>query len=505
MTKLRRVDPLAWLLVALVTVARLLAWAAGLGVNLDAISSKVDQHTWQLLDLNLLRHDLLSATGSLLMQPPLYNLLVGLLLHLSPDLRPPIVGFSLFACAMATTLATYATLKLLGIVPVVAMTVTVILVIADPATILFSSYLFYAAPTAALVTLTAWAAVRLLARPSWQHAATFGGIAAVLAMFNTSYQPLVIVLIFVAIASTLRTAWRSILLGFALPALVLVLWAASMWIQTGMPTTSTWLGMNLAHVTTGASPRALVRQLIADGTVAPTALVPAFSSLRAYGITPVTSGPAAQAQVTRSDGQPNLNNPGYEVASSRSLRDDLAFIASEPGRYLATVEHGVRIWAIPGDQYYFFDGGTHLSGYDEMWDRLVDLQLVRDPYLPLLILAHQATPLDQISWTEVVLGLLSLIGAPVIAVTELRRRRRLSCAILVVWGLLAQAFLVSSLTEYGENNRFRFETGTLRITLSVVVVVSVVGRLRRNADCRDERLEAAGWSDDGAVEAQPAN
>ena len=503
--RVRSIDPFIWIVAGLTLLARTLAWAAGLHVDLSPIGPTANQHAWQLLDLNLLRHDLLSASGSLIMQPPLYNLAVGTLLHLPAHLQASAAGIGLLACSLVISLATYSTMTLLGIARGLALAVTVVLVVADPASLLFSSSLFYAAPAAALATATAWAAVRLFERPSGSRAGLFGAIAATLALTNTSYQPVMVLVVFVVVAAVLRASLRQIVVGLALPALLLVAWSSAMWVETGAPTTSTWLGMNLAHVTTGAAPRPLVRQLVADGTLSRTALVPAFSSLRAYRIRPVTSGPAAQAQVTRSDGQPNLNNPGYETASAHSLHDDLAFIVTEPAHYLHTVGMGLRIWAIPGDQYYLFTNHQELKGYVAAYDHLIDLQVVRDPYLPLVILDHQPTPLDQMAWTEVVLSALAIIGAPIVALVERRRRPRLSWALLLTWALLAQAFLVSSLTEYGENNRFRFETGTLRITLSVVVVATLVDRLRGGSSSRATRLDSLGWASVDEVPAAHGN
>ena len=49
----------------------------------------------------------------------------------------------------------------LGVRRGIALAVVVVFVVADPAQYLYAAYYFYALPTAALVTLTGWAAVRL--------------------------------------------------------------------------------------------------------------------------------------------------------------------------------------------------------------------------------------------------------------------------------------------------------------------------------------------------------
>ena len=220
--RVRSIDPFIWIVAGLTLLARALTWAAGLHVDLSPIGPKANQHAWQLLDLNLLRHDLLSASGSLIMQPPLYNVAVGTLLHLPAHLQAPVAGIGLLVSSLVISLATYSTMTLLGVARGVALAVTVVLVVADPASLLFSSSLFYAAPAAALVTATAWAAVRLFERPSGSRAGLFGAIAATLALTNTSYQPVMVLLVFVFRKS--EFAPRGVMVLFGIISFVLV-WA----------------------------------------------------------------------------------------------------------------------------------------------------------------------------------------------------------------------------------------------------------------------------------------
>ena len=112
-------------------------------------------------------------------------------------------------------------------------------------------------------------------------------------------------------------------------------------------------------------------------------------------------------------------------------------------------------------------------------------------------IAGEAAPIDQLSFTLIAATVLSLVGAPVVILGRWRRRRRLAVAMLVPWLVFTQAFVLTSLTESGENNRFRFETGTTMVVLSVVVVTSLLSAVisRPRPSALEERLDALGWSE----------
>src|SRR5271165_85129 len=108
---------------------------------------------WQVLDPSLLTHHLLDSLWNLQMQPPLYNLAIGLLLQLPTGLRAPIAELAYFFLYAFICMTTYASMMLLSIPRKVALVVVLVLVVLDPAQLFFSKTLFYATPTAAFVTV----------------------------------------------------------------------------------------------------------------------------------------------------------------------------------------------------------------------------------------------------------------------------------------------------------------------------------------------------------------
>ena len=123
------------------------------------------------------------------------------------------------------------------------------------------------------------------------------------------------------------------------------------------------------------------------------------------------------------------------------------------------------------------------------------LQGLRNRFSSLAEIAGEAPPLNQLSFTLIATSALSMLGTPLLMLCW-RRRPELVIGLAVPWFLLTQAFIVTSLSEFGENDRFRFETGTTMITLSVVVLSVIIDRLRgrRRPGGLDQRLDALGWS-----------
>ena len=491
-----RVDRFLFVIAGGTILSRLaLAWA-GVPLNLSAVGPKGADHYWQLLDPSWLRHDLVPSVWSLTMQPPLYNLAVGAWLHLPVGWQAPVAALSLTACFLAIALASYATMVLLGVHRVVALVATLVLVVANPGQALFTTVPFYAEPTAALVTLTAWLAVRCVRRPTVGSSAAFAALAATAALVNTSVQPIVVLGLVAVLLVACRGAWRPIALGALVPCLVLVGWSGLQWSRVGTPATSTWLGMNLTHVTFNHAPHRQLHQLIADGKISRIALLSPFAPLSAYGVAPVRVGPPASASARRPDGTANFNNRAYAEVSRRYLHDELAFVAADPGHVATMVSRGLRLWTIPEDQYFLFFGVTQVQPWENAYDNIVMLQGIRNPFNPLAELANEAAPVHQLSVTLMVATALCVLGTPTVIVSCRRRRRSLAVAMALPWLLFTQAFVVTSLSEFGENERFRFETGTTLLTLSLVVVTFAVDRLRGRwrPGGLDRRLDDLGWT-----------
>jgi hypothetical protein len=430
----------------------------------------------QVLDPTLLTHHLLGSLWNLHEQPPLFNLAIGMLLRLPSGLQAPIAEFVYFLLYAMICMATYASMTLLSIPRKLALGVVLVFVVLDPAQLLFSKTILYATPTAALVTVLAYLGIRLGLDPTTKNAALFATTGTILSLFNTSLQPLAFIALVGVVALLLPGARRSIVKGASIPCALLTLWVLHMIISFGTPATSTWMGMNLARTTTAAAPRALLNQLIARNELSQLASVEPFSPLKTYGVQPNRKGDGALTEVTKSDREDaNLNNRAYIDISNQSFGNDLRFIEHEPGQYARQVADATGIWFVPSDQVASFNNRT-LGIYRDIYDHFVEMELQRGTSPASLTLNRMDINWPQISLFQVLVYGSTFIGIPILIVRNWRRRRQLAVALAIPGLLVLQSFLAMNLIEDGDNNRFRFETGTIPLTLSLLVVATLIVR-----------------------------
>jgi hypothetical protein len=89
----------------------------------------------------------------------------------------------------------------------------------------------------------------------------------------------------------------------------------------------------------------------------------------------------------------------------------------------------------------------------------------------------------QLSYGAILIDGLALFGLPVL-VWSRRRPLPWRAALALIWVTVAYTFVLTSLVEYGENNRFRFDLGPLPLVGAAAVACAVFtwGRRRREGD-----------------------
>lgn len=458
------------------------------GVRFDAgaihPSSSV-QVQWQLLPVHLLRHALGQSIWNLHSQPPLYNLFCGALLHLPRGWQTPAAHAVFVGLGLALATATFMLLEGLGCRTRTALAVTV-LVIANPAVVLYENWLSWSYPTAVLLTVGALCLLRwtITSRARWA-AAALSCFAAVVLIDATFQWPWLLAMAAVVVMAG-RRHWRRALLAAAIPIAVTAGWYAKNAVQVGSPTTSTWLGMNLYQTTLGLAPRSDLRSLTHSGALDALAGVPPFQPVTTYAprfaAVPGTGTAATVSGSTRL-GVPNYNNAVYTVVSGRYLSDDIAYIRARPTEYASNVSLAAEIWTMPADQYAWLKGNrSRVAGFAGLYDRAV-LAQVRAGAGKAGVAAELhgiRPPAATISWTSVALLIADLLVAPAVLLVRRKDRLWLVCG-TAMWLTVLYSFAVTSLTEVGENMRFRLELGTIPVVLAVAAVSALLGlRATRN-------------------------
>jgi hypothetical protein len=465
-------------LIGAFALSRAIAAAAGVRFDDSVLKGTFLTDKWQLLDVGLLKHDLVASVWHLNSQPPLFNLYAGILEKVPTGLQRPLEVVSALALGLVIVLCTYGLLVELKVPPVAAMVVTLVGVVASPAYLLFENWLDYAYPTAALGVFAAWCLIRYLRSGRVRPGLGFFGAYAAIVLLNSTYQIEWMVVALVVVVIVLRRQWRRVLAVAAVPVLVVLTWYVKDAVLFGTSTTSSWLGMNVARLVLFKAPPSVVSQLEHQGTLTPLASVPAFGGPKTYVprfVRPTPSSVAALGPLYKKDGATNFNNPIYISVSSQYLHDDIAYIRARPSEYVGDVNSAVQVWLVPSDQNFANSlNWPHVRGYSSFYDKAVEWQPVVDPGAANVVFATTPSPLSWLSLQAIAVYVLTLFGAPILLWRRRRVDRAFAGTVAVLWWTTVYAFVASSLIEIGENERFRFELGSVPLVLAAVVATAVV-------------------------------
>ena len=475
---------LGLVMAALFVTGRLLYWM--IGVRFDAEALRWLPH---YLDPQLLRTDLLESVFYLHSQPPLFNLFLGGLIKLFPahvEAAGRVIYLALGALLYATLVGL---MRRLGVSTATAVTVATLCAL-SPAVVLYENWLYYAFPVAVLLTLSVLLLHRVLARRRSLDAAGFFAcvfaVAATWSAFHLAYY--LASAAAVLSLSDRRDRGRLVLIS-AVPLLLLAGLYAKNGVVFGRFTLSSWMGMNLARMTTERLPVEERLRLVAAGRLSPVSLAPAFSPIEVYGADFVGSPGYEQVvalhQVRRSTGFRNYNHLGYVAVSDRYLGDAIEVVRHHPGAYLGAVRAAWLQYLRPSHDFYLLRSLPSVGVISRLYDSLVygriSLGMLRDEEGPEVYLGLLAgIPLVVgfglwLAWTG-----LAARGAPDPAG---RTAIAYACFIVLYVALVGNSF------EVGENNRFRFVTEPLCFVLAGLFVHH--GLVPRLAALRARRYRAA--------------
>jgi hypothetical protein len=278
---------------------------------------------------------------------------------------------------------------------------------------------------------------------------------------RASFQAVWLLVVLVILLVTRRETRGTILKAAAIPVLLVALLYAKQFAQFGVPSTTSWFGMNLARITVGIAPRSQLQTLVADGKLSKIVLVQPFSPLSEYsgmGIPPARqTGVPALDDATKANGAVNLNNLAYIDLSRRYLRQSLLYIRYEPFGYLHGVGKALGKLSVPATDYsYVFPERSKVR----VWDRVFNAVVYwRTPW------AHGigfALPLMYVA--EAIWGLTLLVRS-----VRARVGHPPATTVLFIWATTVYLLLLAALTDFGENQRVHLPIDPLVLILAALV------------------------------------
>ena len=491
------------IIVVCFAVSRVGYWLAGVRFDLSPMTSGSEQ----ILAVRLLKHDLFTSVWNLHSQPPLLNLYCGLLLHLPSGLQQPGAWVSFMAIGLVLVIATYLLLIELRSSTALALVVALVLMV-SPSTILYENWLFYAYPSAAALALGSLFCVRYLRTQKWAYGFGFFSCICLLALLDSLYQPIWVLAVLLLMAFVVRDRVRQVVAVAAIPVLLVTGWVVKDAYMFGTYSTSSWAGMNLANLTLVPAARSgQLRQLVREKKLPPLVLVGPWKPVSAYTpkfLTDHHTGVAALDERADTSHAANFNNIVYVRVSSLLLGDDLRYIELEPGSYFHEASIGAAVWLTPSDQYPFvYQNWLKIQPWVDGFDKVIGWQPTEAPSATTAFhaLFGRAPPASQISYSTVLVYAVALIGAPLFV--WIRRRhlgRNVVGVISFLWGTVAYVYATATLLDVAENNRLRFELGTIPLVLAIVVVLWSIEPLLTERQLRSRWWRWFGLSESNAQE-----
>lgn len=472
------------LVTAIFAVSRVLFFVAGIRLDIRAVTGRVDY--WQLLDLQQLQHNLVQSIWYLHSQPPAFNVFTGLVLQLPKSLIDPVLVSGSLALGLGLSLTSYYLCLELHIPEWLSMVIA-ILVVLDPATVLYENWYFYSFPTAVLMTFCALSLARYSRTSLWGWGLSFFISLAVIVLLNSTFQWIWLVAAAAIGFALFCHRWKSMLLLSSIPLLVVSVWYVKNAVIFRTDTTSSWLGMNLTKTTLSRASYQQLQTLLNEKKVSPIAEKTSFQPLSTYEgeYSPrVGTGVVVLDQRTKSDGIVNFNNINYIGISNSYLRADLAYIKTYPATYFHTFGQATELFLRPSDQYFeLSDNAKYISGYIGLYDTLIDWQPQRANYASAAIPQGHTSVISELSfavpsWEQVSYSALLTYAIVLVAIPFVIWRRRLAtsvtAALAFIWISTAYVLVGTDIVEFGENMRFRYDLGPLPLIAAVAVIVAIL-------------------------------
>jgi hypothetical protein len=433
----------------------------------------------QYLDPLLLKNDLMRSLYYLHAQPPLFNAFLGLVLKISPH---PAISFELVykTAGICMPLLFYGILTSLSIRPAIAFIATIIFMF-NPTLILYENLLYYTHLEAFFILLAIFALLRWgIERRSRFLLLFFLSmlcLGMIRSLFHTIFFLLTSLLFSLYLGYWCRM-WR-LARQFFLYSLIVLIPMISLSVKNSCLYqffgTSSWDGMSLWIKANGYAPEQLdlFRQqgIISDRGVK--AAYDPFQPLDNFfnddDLKQIPCHHQADCSISRSSGYPNFNHSGYVSLSKQLWKDAVALILHDPGlfAYYTAGSYCLMLWhASDSVQALFYNNAVVLERLEGLY-RFLHFGFFG-------IESKQAS--HYLWWVRTICISLVLLFFYISTIVSGFRKADDS-KLPVLWLSLFCVFIhaytlcVSSLIEFGENNRFRYPVDAAFLVLIAATMV----------------------------------
>jgi hypothetical protein len=459
---------------------------AVLGVQFDA---RGVPFFLQFLDPELLRHKLLQSLYYLHMQPPGYNLFLGIVLKLFPDSYAAAFHAIHLAFGAVITCLLFRLMRCLGVgVRLAFMAVALFMV--SPGVILYENWILYEYQMAFILTVSAVLLYRYVERRDAASAAGFLACQCWLMLIRNYFHVVYVAVILVLLLYYTRRNRRLVaVVGSLLLAVILGIYLKNLMLF-GQFTSSTGLGMNMVAVTCQLTPgerRSLATQGIISEVSTLSDILAPLSAYRSSIKMPSKTGIPALDQEVKPSGFINLNHPGFIEVGKIYMKDALSVIRQYPRAYVRMIASAWFSYFLPADDMIFFDlNHPRIHGIQRFFDVVFFGQIKQAPDRQVLKDLHAHGDNLSLLWYT---GIFLVIGLPGLFIFGVRflyrgvRRHVLLAPQALLLGFMlfniAYITMVVNFLSTFENNRYRFPVDGFFLVLAVLALDRIIRKFFR--------------------------
>ena len=422
---------------------------------------------WNFIPPSLLKTDLWRSIFYLHSQPPLMNILVGIVLQLFPAHIKEIFHVLYYFAGLVLTLSLYFLGVDWGFPRWLSLGLAVMFSI-SPSTIIYEHWLAYGYLIASALAFSGVALYRFSKTRKTYWGVLFFSSLAFVSLSWTLFHLVWMLVVFVAVFYFFVGSRKKVILAALIPLVIVSGWYAKNLVVFGEFTAGTWGGMNLSNITTFSIPDRNRRQMIKSGELSSFAVYAPFRNPSQYleflPNTPVTGIPILD--ITEfPDGTVNHHHLVYIEASQYYMKDALHVIRMAPAYYLRVVGHSVYIFFHSSSDYkLIWDVRAPIEKMDLWWSRLFYGQWLNYDENTSFV---QMSPL-YVGWWIVLSFILGVLGN---TGRFLKSPKGLFTAdgLVALFMLLTVIYLtfIGNFMDIGENNRFRFVIDPFILLLAV--------------------------------------
>ncbi len=432
------------------------------GVRFDA---RYIEHAWQAIDPVMLMAQPFKSLWYLHAQPPAFNALIGIVLHLAPGHCNGILHAVFLVAGCAMSLAICALIRASGASSCFSVLLTSLFVV-GPASILYENFLWYEHLTVAVLVISAYLLYKFVETNRYSWGIGFFTVCALAVMTRSLLHLIWLVGIVGFVVAARPGMAKKTLISAALPFLLCLGWYVKNEVIFGEFTSSTWMGFNATACTVNLLDPGEREKLVAEGLLSPLAnALPPFQPISRY---PAEYVDAAKAfaetmpriallqEPTQSNGSPNYHYAGYILLSKLYWADSVRLVRLKPWFCFKQCLKAAGLFLLPSARSPF------------LADNRAKIGLYEDAYTAFFLggIPQEMTDnltgrsLKLICWTYVV-GLLLAAGWWIRqgirnGVGVLWPRSPRAVMLVYVAVTILYIFTVSTLMEHNENQRYSY-------------------------------------------------